>query len=130
MDFRTPRSVLTPTASSLKLMSRRPRHQCRCRIVGIESDEEVPEVSFATSEVIVDEGRLHVRAISLPARTQGGEVGMADVIGDRRRPALPVWRDMLEDEGGGVYEVELGDSANTRLTIMCRCRRPGAGRRR
>ena len=117
MDFRNATVVLTPTASSLKLMTGGPGSISAGAglSVYIESDEEVPEVSFATSEVIVDE--TDSTSVYLVASTmQGDEVGMADVMvtGDA---LISLFGNNVEAKGDGAYTVEFGEIANTRLMI-------------
>ena len=79
--------------------------------------EATPTVSFSTDRVPVDEGGTNTVAIIADGKL-GPEVGsvMVSVSGDAM---ISLWQgmDMLEANAGGMYAVELGDSANTILTI-------------
>ena len=83
----------------------------------VQSNEEVPTVSFATSRLHVDEGGTNTVAILASAAT-GPEVGsvMVSVSGDAM---LSLWQDddMLEAGAAGMYEVDLMGDANTILTV-------------
>ena len=91
-------------------------------VVTVQSEgEEVPEVSFATTSIAIDEGDTNTVAI-LADGTLGTEVGtvMVSMSGDAM---LSLWQgdDMLEAGTNGMFEVMLGTatkpSANTILTI-------------
>ena len=94
----------------------------------VQSNEEVPTVSFATSRLHVDEGGTNTVAILASAAT-GPEVGsvMVSVSGDAM---LSLWQDddMLEAGTDGMYEVDLMGDANTILTVSADSD-PGSGRR-
>ena len=87
-------------------------------VVTVRSEgEATPTVSFSTDRVPVDEGGTNTVAIIADGKL-GPEVGsvMVSVSGDAM---ISLWQgmDMLEADAGGMYAVELGDSANTILTI-------------
>ena len=79
--------------------------------------EATPTVSFATSSLSIDEGSTETVAI-LADGALGPEVGSVTVhkSGDAM---LSLWQgmDMIESEDGEHYEVDLGGSANTILTV-------------
>ena len=83
----------------------------------VQSNEEVPTVSFATSRIDIDEGGTNTVAI-LATESTGPEVGsvMVSVSGDAM---LSLWQDgdMLEAGTDGMYEADLMGNANTILTI-------------
>ena len=83
----------------------------------VQSNEEVPTVTFATSRLDIDEGGTNTVAI-LASESTGPEVGsvMVSVSGDAM---LSLWQDddMLEAGTDGMYEVDLMGNANTILTI-------------
>ena len=83
----------------------------------VQSNEEVPTVTFATSRLDIDEGGTNTVAI-LASESTGPEVGsvMVSVSGDAM---LSLWQDgdMLEAGADGMYEVDLMGNANTILTI-------------
>ena len=98
-------------------------------VVTVRSEgEDAPTVSFATTSLAIDEGESNTVAI-LADGTLGPEVGsvMVSMSGDAM---ISLWQgmDMLEAGAGGMYAVDLGDSANTILTINADSDR-GAGRR-
>ena len=88
-------------------------------VVTVRSEgEDKPTVSFSTDRVIlIDEGDTNTVAIIADGKL-GPEVGsvMVSMSGDAM---LSLWQgeDMLEADDDGMYAVELGDSANTILTI-------------
>ena len=88
-------------------------------VVTVRSEgEDKPTVSFSTDRVIlIDEGDTNTVAI-IADGTLGPEVGsvMVSVSGDAM---ISLWQgmDMLEANADGMYAVDLGDSANTILTI-------------
>ena len=85
--------------------------------ITVDSNEAAPSVSFATTSINIDEGATESVAI-LADGPLGDEVGsvMVHKSGDA---VLSLWQgmDMLESEDGEHYEVDLGGSANTILTI-------------
>ena len=87
-------------------------------VVTVRSEgEDKPTVSFATTSLAIDEGENNTVAIIADGKL-GPEVGsvMVSMSGDAM---LSLWQgmDMLEAGAGGMYAVDLGDSANTILTI-------------
>ena len=85
--------------------------------ITVDSNEATPTVSFATSSIDIAEGSTNTVAILADGK-QGAEVGMVkvSVMGDAM---LSLHQDgtMLEADDHGMYTVDLGDSANTILTI-------------
>ena len=85
--------------------------------ITVDSNEATPTVSFATSSIDIAEGSTNTVAILADGK-QGTEVGMVkvSVMGDAM---LSLHQDgtMLEADDHGMYTVDLGDSANTILTI-------------
>ena len=108
MDFRNATLMLTPTASSLKLLSRRPwaGRAGAGLSVYVDSDEEVPEVSFATPEIVVDETDS-TSVYSLPARCRATKwVWLVMVTGDA---LISLFGDNVEAKVGCLRAVEFGD---------------------
>ena len=98
-------------------------------VVTVRSEgEAAPTVSFATTSLAIDEGENNTVAIIADGKL-GPEVGsvMVSMSGDAM---ISLWQgmDMLEANAGGMYAVDLGDSANTILTINADSD-AGAGRR-
>ena len=80
--------------------------------------EDKPEVTFSTTSLSIAEGDTSTVAIIADGKL-GPEVGsvMVSVSGDAMLSLLQ-GMDMLDADEDGMYEVELGDSANTILTVM------------
>ena len=80
--------------------------------------EATPTVTFSATRLPLDEGGTDTVAILADGKL-GTEVGsvMVSVSGDA---VLSLWQDgdMLEAGDDGMYAVDLGDSANTILTVM------------
>ena len=81
--------------------------------------EDKPEVSFSTTSIDVNEGDTSTVAIIADGKL-GPEVGSVtvSVSDDGAMLSLLQGMDMLDADEDGMYEVELGDSANTILTVM------------
>ena len=123
MDFRNVMATLTAVESSLKLATGGPGAISAGSglSIHVESDEEIPVVSFATTDISVDEN--DTTSVFLVATTmQGDEVGMADVMvsGDARVSLSGdnvTAGSNVDDYGNGTYKVSFGMSANTQVTI-------------
>ena len=86
-------------------------------VITVDSNEEVPTVSFATTSILVDEGDTEAVVLISEGMATAGEVGMANVmVGGYGMISL--WQDgtMLEENADGSYTVEF-TGANARLTI-------------
>ena len=81
--------------------------------------EDKPEVTFSTTSLSIAEGDTSTVAIIADGKL-GPEVGSVtvSVSDDGAMLSLLQGMDMLDADEDGMYEVELGDSANTILTVM------------
>ena len=92
--------------------------------IHVESDEEIPVVSFVPTSLTIDEGADATLAV-LAEGKYGAEVGEADVMvsGDARIMLTGdnvTAGDDVDDYGNGTYTVDLGTSANTKVTVMAK----------
>ena len=92
--------------------------------IHVESDEEIPVVSFVPTSLTLDEGGDATLAILAEGKF-GAEVGEADVMvsGDARIMLSGdnvTAGDDVDDYGNGTYTVDLGTSANTKVTVMAK----------
>ena len=119
MDFRNARVVLTPTASSLKLMTGGPGSISAGAglSIDVESDEEVPVVTFSTSSLNVDE-EDDTSVYIVTTTMQGDEVGAVNVrVGGDALITLSQKGTALTANTDGTYTADFGMDANTQLTI-------------
>ena len=119
MDFRNAMVVLTPTASSLKLMTGGPGSISAGAglSIDVESDEEVPVVTFSTSSLNVDE-EDDTSVYIVTTTGQGDEVGAVNVrVGGDALITLSQKGTALTANTDGTYTADFGMDANTRLMI-------------
>ena len=119
MDFRNAMLTLMPTASSLMGAADGPGDIGAGAGVSIdiESDEDVPVVTFSAPGLLVDEGE-DTSVYIVTTTMQGDEVGEVDLsVSGEALITLSQKGTALTANADGTYTADFGESANTRLTI-------------